>query len=95
MGSSDSFCLLWVLSGEPRGRRIHWGSCGFTRTHIGVVRLICVSVGSHLRAQWCSSSFGFASFHSGTPRGRRVHSVACGFTREGVGVVGLIRIRMG
>ena len=37
LGSSGSLGFAWVLSGAPRGRRVHWVTCRFTLVHIGVV----------------------------------------------------------
>ena len=56
--SSGSFGFAWVHSGAhrgihssaPKGRRVHWGSHGFSRAHLGVVGFIRVRVGSLRRA---------------------------------------------
>ena len=49
-GSSGSFRVAWVYSGEPRGRQVYSGSRWFTPARLAVVGLIKVRVGSLERA---------------------------------------------
>ena len=69
-----SFGFAWVHFGEPRVRRVHSCSRGFTLAYLVVVWFITVLVGSLGRVMGSWGSFGVACVHLGALRGRRVHS---------------------